>query len=82
MAVVVGVAVQYYDAFGRAPQHEVFIIVAGAFAGLADKAIAAFVNPVRNLIFLGHIIITLFRSLFRISNGAKALNVIDSPRRP
>ena len=41
MAVVVGEAIQYYDAFVRAPEHEIFVIVLWGFLDIADKAVAA-----------------------------------------
>jgi hypothetical protein len=44
MAVVVGEAIEYYDASVRTPEHKIFIIVSGPFMCLAYKAIAAFVK--------------------------------------
>ena len=44
MAVVVWEAIQYYDAFGRAPEHEIFVIVLRGLLDIADKAIAALIQ--------------------------------------
>jgi hypothetical protein len=41
MAVVVGEAIEYYDAFVRAPEDEIFVVVGWGFPYIADKAAVA-----------------------------------------
>jgi hypothetical protein len=42
MAVIVGEAIQDYDASGRAPQDEIFVVILRVFEVMADKAVSAF----------------------------------------
>ena len=44
MAVVIRVLVQYYDAFFRSPEDEVFIVVLRIFQVMTDKAVTFFVQ--------------------------------------
>ena len=49
MAIVVREAIQYYDAFIRPPQYEIFVVVGRILQVMTDEAVAGFVQALNVL---------------------------------
>ena len=68
MAVIIGKAVQYDDAFVRSPEYEVLVVLLRMIIIMADKA----------LVLIGDSVAVFFGLRFLV----QALDIFDSPRCP